>query len=162
MITKKEDIDFLLNIKEPDITMEFIMENFGDFGKGPRFNPYDLIEVPAGAYGGKLPDGKDKYNKNKFVTGVGRLIYNKFMFESVPELLDIIGYVDADVTKKVYGKTTKKLDYLMLEGKVSIEVFKAYSKKCQKLMSYVSILAPNHSENMLTISRKLIRENNSC
>ena len=60
MITKKEDVEYLLSIKEKDITTSFIMENFADFGEGPRFYPYDLIEVPVGAYGGKLPDGKER------------------------------------------------------------------------------------------------------
>lgn len=155
MITKKEDIDLILSAKEADITTSFIMENFADFGNGPRFNPYDLIKVPVGAYGGVLPDGKEKRNKNEFVTGVGRLIFNKFFFESQPELLAAIGYIDADVTKKLYGKILNKLGYLMLEGEVSESVYKEFCKKSQKMMPYVSILAPNHSDNMLTITKKI-------
>lgn len=155
MITKKEDIDYLLSLKEEDITTSFIMENFADFGKGPKFQPYDLIEVPIGAYGGKLPDGKEKRNKNKFVTGVGRLVFNKFFFESEPELLLYVGYIDADVTKKLYGKTLNKLGYLMMEDKVSEETYKRFCKKSQKMMPYVSVLSPNHSDNMLTITKKI-------
>lgn len=155
MITKKEDIDYLLSLKEEDITTSFIMENFADFGKGPKFQPYDLIEVPIGAYGGKLPDGKEKHNKNKFVTGVGRLVFNKFFFESEPELLLYVGYIDADVTKKLYGKTLNKLGYLMMEDKVSEETYKRFCKKSQKMMPYVSVLSPNHSDNMLTITKKI-------
>lgn len=155
MITKKEDIDYILSLTESDITTSFIMEAFGDFGSGPKFNPYDLIKVPVGAYGGKLPDGKEKRNKNEFTTGVGRFVFNKFFFESDPELLDVIGYIDADVTKKIYGKTLNKLGYLMLEEKVSVETYKRFCKKSQKMMPYVSILAPNHSDNMLTITKKI-------
>lgn len=155
MITKKEDIEYLLSVKEADITTSFIMENFADFGNGPRFQPYDLIEVPIGAYGGKIPNGTDKFNKNKFTTGVGRLIFNKFFFESVPELMDCIGYLDEDVTKKIYGKILNKLGYLMLEEKVSETTYKEFCKKSQKMMPYVSILAPNHSDNMLTITKKI-------
>ena len=155
LITKKEDVEYLLSVKEEDITTSFIMENFADFGDGPRFQPYDLIEVPIGAYGGKLPNGKEKRNKNKFTTGIGRLIFNKFFFESEPELLEAIGYIDADVTKKIYGKTLNQLGYLMLEGKVSEEVYKRFCKKSQKMIPYVSILSPNHSDNMLTITKKI-------
>lgn len=155
VITKKEDIEYILSIKEEDITTSFIMENFADFGKSPRFQPYDLIEVPVGAYGGLLPNGKEKRNTNKFTTGVGRLIFNKFFFESVPELLEYIGYVDSDVTKKTYGGILNKLGYLMLEDKVKEETYKEFCKKSQKMMPYVSILAPNHSDNMLTISSKI-------
>ena len=155
MITKKEDIDYLLSLKEEDITTSFIMDNFADFGNGPKFQPYDLIEVPIGAYGGKLPDGKEKRNKNKFTTGVGRLVFNKFFFESEPELLLYVGYIDADVTKKLYGKTLNQLGYLMMEDKVSEETYKRFCKKSQKMMPYVSILSPNHSDNMLTITKKI-------
>lgn len=155
LITKKEDVDYILSIKEEDITTSFIMENFADFGEGPRFQPYDLIEVPVGGYGGKLPNGKEKRNKNKFTTGVGRLIFNKFFFESEPELLDAIGYIDDNVTKKLYGRVLNQLGYLMLEDRVSEEVYKRFCKKSQKMMPYVSILAPNHSDNMLTITKKI-------
>lgn len=155
MITKKEDIDYLLSLKEEDITTSFIMDNFADFGNGPKFQPYDLIEVPIGGYGGKLPDGKEKRNKNKFTTGVGRLVFNKFFFESEPELLLYVGYIDADVTKKLYGKTLNQLGYLMMEDKVSEETYKRFCKKSQKMMPYVSILSPNHSDNMLTITKKI-------
>lgn len=155
MITKKEDIDYLLSLKEEDITTSFIMDNFADFGNGPKFQPYDLIEVPIGGYGGKLPDGKEKRNKNKFTTGVGRLVFNKFFFESEPELLLYVGYIDADVTKKLYGKTLNQLGYLMMEDKVSEETYKRFCKKSQKMMPYVSVLSPNHSDNMLTITKKI-------
>ena len=155
LITKKEDVDYILSIKEEDITTSFIMENFADFGEGPRFQPYDLIEVPVGGYGGKLPNEKEKRNKNKFTTGVGRLIFNKFFFESEPELLDAIGYIDDNVTKKLYGRVLNQLGYLMLEDRVSEEVYKRFCKKSQKMMPYVSILAPNHSDNMLTITKKI-------
>lgn len=155
MITKKEDIDYLLSLKEEGITTSFIMDNFADFGNGPKFQPYDLIEVPIGGYGGKLPDGKEKRNKNKFTTGVGRLVFNKFFFESEPELLLYVGYIDADVTKKLYGKTLNQLGYLMMEDKVSEETYKRFCKKSQKMMPYVSILSPNHSDNMLTITKKI-------
>jgi hypothetical protein len=155
MIKDQSDIDFILSTKEKDITMSFIMENFADFGNGPRFNPYDLIEVPVGAYGGKTPDGKDKYNKNKFTTGVGRLIFNKFFFESVPELLDLYAYVNETFTSKVYKKILNDMGYKMMEGRVSESTYKAFCKKSQKMMPYVSVLAPNHSDNMLTITAKI-------
>lgn len=155
MITKQEDIDYLLSIKEPDITTSFIMNNFGDFGNGPRFNPYDLIEVPVGAYGGTMANGKERKNKNKFTTGVGRLIFNKFFFESDPVLLQFFPYTNDNVTSKTYEKILNQMGYLMLEGKIDTETYKKFCKKSQKMMPYVSILAPNHSDNMLTITKRI-------
>ena len=155
MITKQEDIDYLLSVKEPDITTSFIMNNFGDFGNGPRFNPYDLIEVPIGAYGGTMANGKERKNKNKFTTGVGRLIFNKFFFESDPVLLQYFPYTNDNVTGKTYEGILNQMGYLMLEGKVDTETYKRFCKKSQKMMPYVSILAPNHSDNMLTITKRI-------
>ena len=77
-ITSNEDIEYLIGLTEHDITMSLIMELFGDFGKYQRFNPYDIIEVPVGGYGGKLPNGNDKFNTKSFTTTVGRLIFNKY------------------------------------------------------------------------------------
>lgn len=154
-IKKQEDIDFLINLKEEDITTSMIMELFGDFQNHQRFNPYDILRVPVGAYGGKLPDGKEKKNKNEFVTTVGRLIFNKYFIECEPELLNFLGYINQDVGKKMYGKIFDKLGYAVMEDDISIDVYKRFCKRSQKFMPYVSILAPNHSDNMLTITKKI-------
>ena len=47
------------------------------------------------------------------------------------------------------------MGYLMLEGKIDTETYKKFCKKSQKMMPYVSILAPNHSDNMLTITKRI-------
>ena len=52
-ITRNEDIEYLIGLTEHDITMSLIMELFGDFGKYQRFNPYDIITIPVGGYGGE-------------------------------------------------------------------------------------------------------------
>ena len=154
-ITSKEDIERLVNLTEDDITMSLIMELFGDFDKYQKFNPYDIITVPTEAYGGKLPNGKNKKNKQPFTTTVGRLIFNKYFIECEPELLDIIGFVNENVNKKTYGKLFDTLGYYVLENKISIDTYKRFCKKSQKFMPFVSILAPNHSDNMLTITKKI-------
>ena len=51
-ITNEKDVDMFLNLKEEDITTSFIMENFAQFnGNPPKFNVYDEIVIPKGAYG---------------------------------------------------------------------------------------------------------------
>lgn len=164
-ITKKEDIDYLCGLTEKDITTSTIMKMFADFGSYQRFNPYDIITVPTGAYGGKTPKG-EKRNKEPFTTTVGRLIFNKYFIECEPELLDLIGYVNDNITKKVYGKIFDSLGYDVLEDRLSVETYQRFCKKTQKFMPYVSILAPNHSDHMLTITKminarkeKLMKEN---
>lgn len=155
VIKDPKDIEFLLGLEEDNITTSLIMELFGDFGKHQWFNPYDIITVPTGRYGGKLPNGKEKRNKQPFTTTVGRLIFNKYFIECEPELLDFISYVNENVGKKTYGKIFDSLGYAVLEDKISIETYKRFCKRSQKFMPYVSILAPNHSDNMLTITKKI-------
>ena len=154
-IKKQEDIDFILSLKEEDITTSMIMELFGDFQNHQRFNPYDILRVPAKAYGGILPDGKEKRNKNEFVTTVGRFVFNKYFIECEPELLGFLGYINQDVSKKMYGKIFDRLGYAVMEEDISVDVYKRFCKRSQKFMPYVSILAPNHSDNMLTITKKI-------
>lgn len=154
-IKDPKDIEYLVKLTEDDITTSLIMELFGDFGDHQWFNPYDILTIPAGAYGGTLPDGKEKRNKEPFTTTIGRLIFNKYFIECEPELLQFVGYVNDNVGKKAYGKLFDSLGYAVLEDKISIETYKRFCKKSQKFMPYVSILAPNHSMNMLTITKKI-------
>ena len=155
VVKDPKDIEYLVSLTEHDITMSLIMELFGDFNKYQKFNPYDIVTIPANCYGGKLPNGKDKFNKQPFTTTVGRFIFNKYFIECEPELLDMLGYVNDNVGKKSYGKIFDSLGYAVMEGRISIETYKRFCMRTQKCMPYVSILAPNHSDNMLTITKKI-------
>lgn len=154
-ITDKQDIDMLINLNEDDITKSLVIELFGNFGEYQKFNPYDIITIPIGGYGGKIPNGQEKKNKNTFTTTVGRFIFNKYFIECEPELLDLIGYVNDNVGKKVYGKLFDQLCYFVMEDQISMDTYKRFCVKTQKFMPFVSILAPNHSDNMLTITKKI-------
>lgn len=154
-IKKDEDIKYLISLTENDITTSLIMELFADFGDHQRFNPFDTITVSTGGYGGLLPNGKEKRNKQPFTTTVGRLIFNKYFIECEPELLDKIGYLNDNIGKKAYGKLFDALGYDVLENEISIDTYKRFCKRTQKFMPYVSILSPNHSDNMLTITKKI-------
>ena len=77
VITDKDEINRFISLKEEDISTSFIMETFGDFDGDNTYNPYDIITIPVGGYGGKLPDGTEKRNKNEFNTTIGRLLLSK-------------------------------------------------------------------------------------
>ena len=145
-ITNKNDIDFLLNIKEEDITFSFIMDTFGELDGKRRFSPYDIITIPENSYG---PEGKR--NKNSFVTTVGIWVFNKYFIEK--DLFDILHYVNENLTKKGLSKINGVLSNALLEGKITIEVLSKYLLKQQKVMPYVSILSPNYTDKMLTCTK---------
>lgn len=142
-ITSSKDIEYLVNIKEKDITTSFIMDTFGEFETGQRFRPYDIIEIPANSYG---PEGKK--NKKPFVTTVGIWIFNKYFIEE--DLFDMFKYVNKTIDKKMYGKLNNEISVAVLEDRLPLETMKRFNMKTQKCMPYISILAPNYTDKMLT------------
>lgn len=146
VITDKDEIQALINLKENDITLSFIMETFGEFDGGKRkYNPYDIITIPPNSYG---PVGKK--NKKAFTTTVGIFIYNKFFFEN--KLFDLVHYINKTVGDDVFSDINKKLSYALAEDRLDISVFKEYLNKTQKVMPYVTILAPNYTDKLITCS----------
>lgn len=155
VITKKEDIDYLINIKEEDITTSFIMETFGEFDGIARFNPYDIITIPPKSYG-----KGNKKNKTAFTTTVGLWVFNKYFIEN--DLFDIFdnGYINETMTDGLYSSINKKLSYALAEDDINIEQLKTFQMKIQKCMPYVSILSPNFSDKMLTCTKVITKKKN--
>ena len=141
-VTSNTDINYLVNIKEEDITTSFINDLFGEFESGRRFNPYDIITIPADSYG---PAGKR--NKKPFVTTVGIWVFNKYFIE--PHLFDLFKYINKTVDKKIFKNINNKISECVLEDKLPIEAMKDFMMKTQKAMPYISILAPNYTDKML-------------
>lgn len=145
-ITKKEDVDFLVSLTEDTLTESVIYEIFGDFGDGPRFRPFDTVEIPAKAYG-----TEKKHNTSPIHTTVGLWIFNRYFIEK--DFLDEIGYVNKTLSKKEFGRIDDQLSYALLEDRITLDAFKRFINKCQKFMPYVSILTPSATMKMLLSSR---------
>ena len=139
---------YILGIKESDITSSFIYDLFGEFNGVSKCNPYDLIEIPAGLYG---PEGKK--NKNKFMTTVGIWIFNKWFIEQ--DLFDLFGYINKIIDGDQLEDMNQILSYALMEDRISVQVLKKYLMKTQLAMQFVTVLAPNYSEELLTISVKI-------
>ena len=150
-ITSPKDIEYLVSIKEKDITTTLIMELFGEFESGRRFNPYDIVTIPKGSYG-----TEDKKNKNDFTTTVGIWIFNRYFIE--PHLFDLFKYINKTISKKLLGKLNTEISEAVLEDKISVEVLKDFIMKTQKCMPYISILAPNYTNKMLECSVVIARK----
>ena len=149
LITNKADLDYILSIDEKIGTKKStIMELFGEFNGKRRFNTYDMIDVPPGAYG---PEGRK--NKNKFRTTIGIWIFNRVFIEQ--ELFDLYHYVNKSVTKKVFNKIAKEITFKVLENKYPLSALKNYMLKCQKFMPYVTILSETTTMKLLTITQKV-------
>lgn len=142
IITDKKEIDFLLGLKEEDITLSFMMETFGKFDGKSRFNPYDIFNVPPNSYG-----PVNKRNKNSFKTTVGLWIFNIYFIQN--ELFDIFGYINETVGKKKFKNINKVLSHALLEDRIDTDQLEHYLMKTQKVMPYVSILCPGYTMKML-------------
>lgn len=151
VITRQEDIDYISNITEKDITMSFMMETFGDFNGKQRFQPYDEIAIPHGRYG---KDGK--MNKNKFYTTVGCYVFNKFFIEQ--DLFEQFHYINKEINGKTLDGINSDLSCMLLEDKITPEQLKTFHKKVQKNMPYVSILSPSYSTKVLTCTSVIEKE----
>lgn len=147
-ITNKEDIDFLLSIKEEDITSSFMMKTFGEFQGKQRFHPYDTFKVPANSYG---PD--NNRNTNTFTTTVGLWVFNKYFIER--ELFTVFKYINHPIDKKAFGKLNSQLSYAVLEDDIELQVLKNFIQKTQFFMPFVSILSPSMTEKMLTSTKAI-------
>lgn len=146
IVKSPNDIDNLIDIKEEDITTTFIMDSFGVFETGQKYRPYDIIEIPANSYG-----PKKRRNKKSFTTTVGIWVFNKYFIE--PKLFDLFKYVNKTVDKKLLGKLNSQISQAVLEDKLPLEALKDFVIKTQKFMPYISILAPNYTDKMLTCTR---------
>ena len=150
-ITSPREIEFLVNLKEEDITTTLIMDMFGEFDQGQKYRPYDIVEIPAKSYG-----PENKKNKEKFTTTVGLWVFNKYFIER--DLFDMFHYINETITKKTFGKINTALSEAVLENKLPLESLHRFMKKTQKCMPYISIFAPNYTDKMLTCSTVIAKK----
>ena len=144
-ITDKNLRDMLLNIQEKNITSSFVYDLFGEYNGVSRCHPYDILVVPPNSYG-----PTNKKNKNSFITTVGIWIFNKWFIEN--ELFDLFYYINKNVDNDLLEDINQQLSFALMEDRITVQVLKNYLMKTQFIMQFVTILAPNFSEAMLTIS----------
>lgn len=150
VITNPKDISYLVNISDElhQKTTTTVMELFGEFDGKSRFNPYDIIEIPANSYG-----PENKKNKKPFKTTVGIWIFNKYFIEK--DLFDLFKYINKTVDDKLFNEINTKLSYALAEDKITVKQLADYNMRCQLFMGYVSVLSPNYTEKMLTCTKAI-------
>lgn len=146
-ITAAKDVNEIISITaEQAAKKETLMNWFGDFGKGPRFNPYDIITIPKGKYG-----KNNKTNKNSFVTTIGLWLFNKAFIE---DLSDVLGYINETVNADKYDEINKQLSYALLEDEITVTQLKNFIMQTQIVMSCASAICPSHTMNVLLLTNK--------
>ena len=144
LIKKESDINYIIDLKEEDITMSTVMELFGEFDDKVRFHPYDEILIPPGSY------GYEKKNTNSFYTKIGIFIFNRYFIEKDLAHLFPHGYINETINSSMFSKINERLSYALAEDDITLDQLKLYLMKTQKMMPYVSVLSPNLTDTMLT------------
>ena len=118
----KEDKEFFLNIKWEDITLEFLQGIFADKYDPikkkivpSKYNTYDEFSLKKGEYFNKTDIPK---------TNCGLFIVNKFLFEK--DLSDVVGYINEPFSDDMISSVGKKLDYALLNDKITTDVYIDY------------------------------------
>lgn len=143
------EIEYFCNLTEDDmLKLSFIMDNFGEFENKRKYQPYDLITIPAGKYG-----KEGKKNKKPFLTTIGIWVFNKVFIEK--DFFDIFGYINKTIDKKILGNINKKLSYAVIEDKITLDQLKRYIMKTQKFQPYSNILSCSYTDNLLLSTEKI-------
>lgn len=153
-ITTENLADYFLIMKKKDITYDFIMSTFGQFGGVAKAHTYDLFEVPAGAFTYKDYKDKPKTNKNKFTTTLGLWLFNILLTSyNFSKLFN--GYINYTIDKKKYEAIDQRLAYALIEDDITTEDMKSWQNTMQWMMPFEDVLSPNHTEKMIACTKAI-------
>lgn len=111
----KEDANEWVMKDAKDISFDDLVTIFGhmdreDGTNKPLYNPEDTLTIPVGMYNG---------NKEPIKTTIGRLVFNKVLYQK-PGLEKEIGYINEDVTEGKFFGTESKIGKLLMLDKFQV------------------------------------------
>ena len=84
---------------------------------------------------------------------MGIWIFNKWFIEN--DLFDLFKYVNKTINSDQLDSMNQELSYALMEDRIHVSALKRYLMKTQLAMQFVTVLAPNYSEELLTVSTKI-------
>lgn len=154
-INDKNLINQLLVFNQSDLTFSLIMELFGSFGGEPLCHQYDTFDVPANHFYYTDLNGKEHRNVSKFTTTIGLWIFNIFFLRDFNFSFLFGGYINENINADKFDDINNTLAYALLENKISMEAYQKYLDYTQFFMPFESILSPNHTEAILSCTKKI-------
>ena len=147
--------DFVLALNRDNIVYDTIMNLFGEFEGKCICHPYDLLEVPEGAFEYYIDKEKTKTvkNTNKFITTIGIYIFNIFLRDFNFSRF-FHGYFNENISDDNYGSIEKRLSYALIEDDIVVEDLKQWENLLQWLMPFETILSPHFTEKLLSSSKE--------
>lgn len=164
MITDK-DKAYLLSLKPDDLTKKWFDENcsrhFDPVMKKmaePKFNFQDKLKLKKNEYA----------NTTDVETNVGQLLINKYLYEAIPNIQKVLGYVAEPITNDKLGEIESGiLSKALLDGKITSEDMGTYFDRIQWLGNTIHTnVAPSFTEGstkniskIMKVRDKLYEEN---
>lgn len=152
-ITKDNLINHILVMKQSDVTYSTIMTLFGSFNGKSLCHQYDIFEVPVGGFKFLDQKGKERSNSNKFKTTIGVWIFNLFFLRDFNFSWIFGGYMNENINAGKFEDINQQLVYALAEDKINTDSYKRFLDYSQFFMPYETILAPNHTEKILSCSK---------
>ena len=69
------------------------------------------------------------------------------------DLFDLFGYINKTINGKQLDKMNQELSYALMEDRIEVGALKKYLMKTQLAMQFVTVLAPNYDESILTLTK---------
>lgn len=141
------DKTMLLSLKPEELTKEFFDKNFTRlFNRETK----KMME-PKFSFQDKLQINQNEYVNNKEVikTTVGRLLVNKYLFEPIPRMQKVVGFLNEPITNGVLGDLESKvLSKALLDGEIMVEDMATYFDRIQWLGNTIHTnVSPSFTEN---------------
>lgn len=159
-------VNYMLILKQEDVSSSMIMELFGDFNGKSLVHQYDTFDVPVGAFSYENDKGKIVSNTNQFTTTFGIWIFNIFLINGFGFSKIFDGYINEEINSGLCEDINQKLTYALLENKIDTEKYKKFIVYIDFIMPWETILSPSYSEKLLACTKeinklkaKLIKEN---
>jgi len=159
-LSRDNIVNYMLILKQSDITYSFMMEVFGEFDGESLVNPYDTFTVPVGRYGFENKNGKLVYNTNTFITTFGIWIFNIFLINGFNFSKFFGGYINEEINEGKMSDINQELVYFLAEDKIDIATYKKFQDYSLFLMPFENILAYTYSEEVLRFSETIKSKKN--
>ena len=154
-INSKNLVNQLLVFKQSDLSFSLIMNLFGSFNGESLCKQYDTFDVPAKAFYYIDDKGKEHRNASKFTTTIGLWLFNIIFLRDFNFSFLFDGYINENINADKFDDINDTLAYALLEDKIDIDNYKKYLDYTQYFMPFESILSPNHTEAILSCTKKI-------
>ena len=164
MITDK-DKAYLLSLKPDQLTKQWFDENCSR-----HYDPLmKKIAEPKYRFQDKFTLNPNEYvNTTKVETNVGQLLVNKYLYEAIPNIQKVLGYIAEPITNGKLGDIeSDQLSKALLDGHITSEYMGNYFNRLQWLGNTIHTnVAPSFTEGttknlakVMKVRDKLYEEN---